>query len=75
VVGVATVIVGTEVIRVTPPDSDTSPSHLCAYECLRPGANPVVPGRSDPLVSYGRAMWNSGMQCGPVSSSYTGGAD
>ena len=51
-VGVATVVVGAQLIGVTPP--------YCpgAYQCLQPGADPLVPYGPDPLVPYGPATWN-----------------
>jgi len=88
-VGVATVVVGAQLIGVTPAASagpyasttvstrraaDTSPYCPGAYQCLQPGADPLVPYGPDPLVPYGPAMWNSGAPSGPVSGSYTGGA-
>lgn len=50
--GVATVVVGAQLIGVTPP--------YCpgAYQCLQPGADPLVPYGPDPLVPYGPATWN-----------------
>jgi hypothetical protein len=68
VVGVATVLAGSQIIRVTPPVSDTSPHCPCAYECVQPLANPLVANGFDPLVPYRPGIWNSGMPCGLVSS-------
>jgi hypothetical protein len=68
VVGVATVLVGSQIIRVTPPVSDTSPYCPGAYECVHPLANPVITNGSDQLVQYRLGMRNSGMPCGLVSS-------
>ena len=88
-VGVATVVVGAQLVGVTPaasagpdasttvstrPAPDTSPYCPGTYHCLQPGAHPLVPYGPDPLVPYGPAMWNSGALSGPVSGSYTGGA-
>ena len=64
-VGVASVVVGAQLIAVTPPASagpyasttastmpaaDTSPYCPGAYQCLQPGADPLVPYGRDPLV-------------------------
>ena len=66
-VGVATVVVGAQLIGVTPPRLaarriDEPPQNLpyCpgAYQCLQPGADPLVPYGPDPLVPYGPATWN-----------------
>jgi hypothetical protein len=72
-VGVATVVVGAHLIGVTPPTSaatyasttastrrpaDTSPYCRGAYQCLQPGADPLVPYGPDPLVPYGPATWH-----------------
>jgi hypothetical protein len=73
-VAVATVGVGAPVIGVTPPAGDTSLYCAGAYQCLRPGADRLLPHGLDPLVSYGSAMWNSGMPSGRVASTHTGGA-
>ena len=71
-VGVATVVVGAQLIGVTPPSSaatyarttastrppaDTSPHCPGAYQCLQPGADPLLPYGADPLVPYGPATW------------------
>ena len=69
-VGVATVV-GAQLIGVTPPSAatyasttastrppaDTSPYCPGPYQCLRPGADPLVPDGRDPLVAYGPATW------------------
>jgi hypothetical protein len=73
-VAVATVGVGAQFIGVTPPASETSLYCAAAYQCPRPGADPLLPDGLDPLVPYGPAMWNSGMPSGPVASTHTGGA-
>ena len=82
-VGVATVVVGAQLIGVTPaastapypsttastrPAADTSPYCPGAYQCLQPGADPLVPYGPDPLVPYGPAV------SGPVASPYSGDA-
>ena len=86
-VGVATVVVGAQLIGVAPPSAatyasttastrppaDPSPSCPGAYQCLQPGADPLVPDGRDPLVPYGPAIWNSGMPSGPVAVTHTGG--
>ena len=73
-VAAATVGVGAQFIGVTPPASDTSPYCTVACQCLRPGADRLLPDGLDPLVPYGPAMWSSGMPSGPVASTHTGGA-
>jgi len=69
--GVATVVVGAQLIGVAPPSAatyasttastrppaDTSPYCPGAYQCLQPGADPLVPYGRDPLVPYGPATW------------------
>ena len=72
-VGVATVVVGAQLIGVTPPTSaatyasttastrppaDTSPHCPGAYQCRQPGTDPLVPYGPDPLVPYGPATWH-----------------
>ena len=72
-VGVATVVVGAQLIGVNPPTSaatytsttastrlpaDTSPYCPGAYQCLQPGADPLLPSGRDPLVPYGPATWH-----------------
>jgi hypothetical protein len=74
VTGVATVLVGTQVIRVTPPDSDTSPYCSCAYECVQPLANPLSPNSFSQLTPSGLATWSSQMPCWQVSGSNAGRA-
>ena len=70
-VGVVTVVVGAQLIGVTPPSAatyasttastrppaDTSPYCPGAYQCLQPGADPLLPYGRDPLVPYGPATW------------------
>jgi hypothetical protein len=73
-VGVATVLVGAQLIGVAPPASATSPYCHGAYPCLPPGADPLIRHGPDPLVPYGPAIWNSRLPAGPVSSSNTGSA-
>jgi hypothetical protein len=73
-VAVATVSVGARFIGVTPPAGDTSPYCAEAYQCTQPYADRLLPDGVDPLVSYGPAMWNSGMPSGQVAGTHTGGA-
>jgi hypothetical protein len=68
VVGVATVFAGSQIIRVTPPVSDTSPDCPCSYDCVRTLANPLVANGFDQVGSYRLGIWNPGMSCGLVSS-------
>ena len=72
VVGVATVVAGAQIIRVTPPASDSTPYCTGAYDCVAPLANPVVAKGFAPLVPDRLGIWNSGVSSGLVSSSYTG---
>jgi hypothetical protein len=73
IVGVATVVVGAQLIAVTPPTSagpyasttgstrppaDTSPYCPGAYRCLQPGADPLVPSGREALVPYGPTTWH-----------------
>ena len=72
-VGVATVVVGAQLIGVNPPTSAatyasttastrppaaTSPYCPGAHQCLQPGADPLLPSGRDPLVPYGPATWH-----------------
>jgi hypothetical protein len=72
-VGVATVVVGAQLIAVTPPSSaatyarttastrpraDTSPNCPAAYQCRQPGTDPLVAYGPDPLIRYGPATWH-----------------
>jgi hypothetical protein len=70
-VAVATVGVGAQFIGVTPPAGDISRYCVGAYQCLRPGADRLLPDGLDSLVPYGPAMWNSGMPSGQVASTHT----
>ena len=56
-VGVATVVVGAQLIGVTPA-ADTSPYCPAPYQCLQPGADSLVRYGRDPLVRYGPATWH-----------------
>lgn len=70
----AAVTVGTHLIGVAPPASDTSPSCAEAYQCQQPGTDGLLPRAVDPFVPAGPAAWNSALPSGPVASPDTGGA-
>jgi hypothetical protein len=51
VIAVATVVIGAQVLGVTPPSGDFSPYYQRSSQCVWPAANPLVPqGRPNPLA-------------------------
>ena len=58
----AGVVVGAQAIAVTPPNGAVGPYDVCAQLL----ANPVAPGRSDPLVAYVLATSSPQSPCAPT---------
>lgn len=67
VIAAATVVIGAQVLGVTPPSGDLAPYCHQSYECVLPAANPLVPQGTNPLAPDRPAMWNSGTPAEPVS--------
>ena len=59
----ASVVVGAQAIAVTPPNGAAAPYDVCAQLL----ANPVAPGRSDPLVPYVLVTSSPQSPCAPTS--------
>jgi hypothetical protein len=67
VIAAATVVIGAQVLGVTPSSGNLASYCHQSYECVWPAANPLVPQGSNTLAPHRTAMWNSGTPAEPVS--------
>ena len=72
-VGVATVVVGAQLIGVTPPKKKKKKILPRGIPVPAARRDPLVPYGPDPLVPYGMRDVEPRTPSGPVSGSYTGG--